>query len=111
MVSNALSRPVPASCRAIVAIADRLLLPPVTHAPVQPSAYPTMLLPFCPTVASMKSSRLRHALEPPPIQIPPRWTGSFGVASTVVHVDPPSYVVATYRCQVPPKPHCWSSPP
>src|SRR4051794_32757165 len=59
----------------------------------------------------MKSSRLRHALDPPPIQIPPRWTGSFGVASTVDHVVPPSYVVATYRCHTPPNAQFWSSPP
>src|SRR3954451_11715209 len=52
----------------------------------------------------MKSRRFRvplsQPLKPPP-QIVPFCTGSFGVASTVVHVLPPSYVVATYRCQIP----------
>src|SRR5438552_16628541 len=58
----------------------------------------------------MKSSRLRHWFEPPPIQMQPRWTGSLGVASTVDQVVPPSYVVATYRCQTPANDADWSSP-
>src|SRR5215211_2776356 len=52
-------------------------------------------------VASIKSSRLRQTFAPPPCQIQPRCTASLGVASTVVQLAPPSYVVATYRCHTP----------
>ena len=62
------------------------------------------------TDASLKSSRLRHAFEPPPFQMQPRWMGLPGVAFTVVHVWPPSYVYATYRYQTPGKAFAWSSP-
>src|SRR5439155_15286650 len=65
----------------------------VTHAPTQPSAKPTYTLP-CPSSAmSLKSSRLRAEQLPPsvpPAEMQPRCTGSVGVASTVVHVAPPS---------------------
>ena len=54
-------------------------------------------------VASLKSSRLREISAPPLSQIGPRCTGSFGVALTVVHVLPPSYVVAMNRYQRPSK--------
>src|SRR5258708_37404423 len=52
---------------------------------------------------SLKSSRLRQGLLPPPFQIQPRWTGSEGVTSAVVHVRPPSYVNDAYRCHTPKK--------
>src|SRR3954467_7836261 len=51
---------------------------------------------------SLKSSRLRHGTEPPLFQMQPRCTGSFGTTFTVDQCAPRSYVVATYRCQVPP---------
>src|SRR5258707_809783 len=52
---------------------------------------------------SLKSSRLRQGLLPPPFQMQPRCTASEGAASTVVQVRPVLYVKATYRCQTPRK--------
>ena len=57
-------------------------------------------------VTSLKSSRLRLLpVQPRPLrQMPPApCTGSFGVALTVVHVLPPSYVVAMNRYHLPVK--------
>src|SRR5215216_8055247 len=67
--------------------------------------------PCASTLMSLKSRRLRHWFEPPASQMQPRCTGSVGVASTVVHVTPPSSVVAIYRCQTPANDDAWSSPP
>src|SRR5437764_15022607 len=55
-----------------------------------PSVYATRTRPCLSTDASLKSSRLRHAFEPPPFQMQPRWIGLPGVASTVDQVLPPS---------------------
>src|SRR2546425_6844318 len=102
--SSAAKSRLPFTWRAIVASAVKLFGPVIAHPSTQPSAYPTSTRPYLSTVTSMKSSRLRVPLpqppKPPP-QIVPRWTGSFGVASTVVHVLPPSNVSATYRCHMP----------
>src|SRR5436305_10665176 len=75
-----------------------------------PSVYATSTRPCLSIDASLKSSRLRHAFEPPPFQMQPRWIGLPGVASTVVHVFPPSYVYATYSDHTPGKAAAWSSP-
>src|SRR5438128_12115895 len=81
----------------------------VAQAPVQPSANPTRTRPCASIVASIKSSKLRHGLVPPPSQMQPRCTGSF-VALTVVQVLPPSYVCATYKSQTPLKLASWNGP-
>src|SRR5947208_11798938 len=76
----------------------------------QPSVYATSTRPCLSIDASLKSSRLRQAFDPPPFQIQPRWIGLPGVALTVVQVLPPSYVYATYRDQTPGNAAAWSSP-
>src|SRR4051812_11794888 len=77
---------------------------------LQPSVYATSTRPDLSMVASLKSSRLRQALEPPPFQMQPRWTGLLGAPLYVFQCLPPSYVSATYRNQVPQKASAWSSP-
>ena len=72
-----------------------LIVLSVTQVAVHPSVYAASTRPWPSTVISLKSSILRHGLLPPDIQTHPRWTGSFGVALTVVHVLPRSYVNAT----------------
>src|SRR4051794_25483779 len=94
----------PFTCRAIVARAVKLFGPLIEHESTQPSAYPTSTRPCLSTVMPMKSSRLRVPFPQPsvpPPQIVPRCTASFGVASTVVQLLPPSKVSATYRCHTP----------
>src|SRR6185437_4242436 len=93
--SNAANTPFPVASRAMVPCAVNELTPPLTHAPMQPSAKPTSTRPCWSTVASMKSSRLRSLPQVVPArQMEPRCTGSLGVASTSVQVAPPSKVWA-----------------
>src|SRR5919201_5034983 len=75
-----------------------------------PSVYATRTRPCLSTDASLKSSRFRHGFEPPPFQMQPRWTGSPGVALTVVQVLPPSNVYATNTYQTPGNAAAWSLP-
>src|SRR3982074_1740653 len=78
---------------------------------MQPSAKAKSTCPFSSIVTSLKSSRLRHGLLPPPFQIQAlRCTGPFGVARAVVQFAPPSYVCATQPYHVPLKSTSWGFP-
>ena len=69
----------------------RAVRPAWTQLPTQPSAKATTTRPCASTATSMKSRRLRVLPQVvPAVQMVPRWTGSSGVASTVVQVAPPS---------------------
>ena len=58
---------------------------------MQPSANAAVTRPWSSVVTSMKSSRLRSSPQVvPPVQMEPTCTGSFGVASLVTQVLPPS---------------------
>src|SRR5437868_10089026 len=89
-----------ASC-ALAGPKEALAVGSLTQEPVHPSAKPIRTRPMRSVVMSLKSSRLRHALLPPPFQMQPRCTGSEGVTSVVVQFFPPSYVIDTYMCQTP----------
>src|SRR6266446_7155945 len=105
----------PLDCRAITPLAVYALpfaaVAAWAQAPsAHPSTYPTCTRPCLSTVASKKSSRFRQMSAPPCIQKQPRCSGSFGVASVVVQCNPPSNVLATYKCQIPLKLFADSSP-
>src|SRR3954471_1372384 len=87
--SKAANMRLPPLWRVIVAFVVNELGPPFTHAPTQPSAQPMTTRPSLSIVASKKSRRLRQVALVL-LQIPPRWTGSFGVRLVVVQVAPPS---------------------
>src|SRR5438270_3818075 len=106
--SNCASSPLPPDWRAIVAFELYVFAPPDSQPSIQPSAKANSTCPFSSIVTSLKSSRLRQGLLPPPFQIQAlRCTGPFGVARAVVHVAPPSYVCATQPYHVPLKSTSW----
>src|SRR3989442_7235921 len=81
----------PPDCRVIVALAVNEFGGPFTQPPTQPSSQPTTTRPSLSIEASKKSSMLRQV---PPLQIRARWMGSPGVTVLVVHLCPPSNLVA-----------------
>src|SRR5213596_2846579 len=88
----------PPDWREIVAFAVKEFGEPFTQLAMQPSSQPTRTRPRLSIVASKKSRRLRQVLS---WQIGPRCTGSLGVTFWVVHVCPPSNVVAMNKYQSP----------
>src|SRR5881396_1064449 len=98
--SKAANIRLPPDCRVIVALAVKEFGGPPTHPPMHPSSQPTSTRPSLSMEASKKSSMLRQV---PPPQMGPRWIGSPGVTFCVVHVWPPSNVVAMKRYQIPVK--------
>ena len=112
--SNCANMRRPPDCRVIVALAELEFGSALTQPATQPSSQPTSTRPSRSIVASKKSSMLRQL---PPPQMGPRWMGSPGVTFCVVHVAPPSNVVAMNRYQTPVNafgsllpPPVWSSP-
>ncbi len=56
----------------------------------QPLANATSIRPWLSRCMSLKSRRFRQGLLPPPVQMQPSCTGSWGVTFTVVQLLPPS---------------------